>query len=346
MAVAIVGVSLRRAMRDAPRAPSPEEVAAAERRAALPRGAGETPEPAAAPSPVERAEGALPPLPGSLQGTEVDGALVADASGHFQPGPEALRLFDYFLSARGEEGAATIRARIEAQIAERLPPSARDEALRLYDTYLLYLDEASRLVSEGTAVDDMEQRFQELRELRRQVFGSATARALFEEAEQIEEVALERRRIMSDPDLNDRERIQRLAELQNRLPEDVRRAEAEAYAPLRLAREEDRLREQGASEAEIRALREQMVGEDAAQRLEDLDRDRAAWSERMAAYRKERDEVLYSVRNAPEEAKVRFLRRVRERHFEPHERPRVEALDRIELRERSLGRVPVDAEGP
>ena len=66
----------------------------------------------------------------------------------------------------------------------------------------------------------------------------------------------------------------------------------------------------------------------------------------MKAYREERDKILENVRNAPAEAQAIFLRRVRERHFEPDELPRVEALDRIELRDRSLGRVVIPLEAP
>jgi lipase chaperone LimK len=146
---------------------------------------------------------------------------------------------------------------------------------------------------------------------------------------------------MNDPTLDARERIRRLAELQSELPENVQRAEAEAHSPLRLARDEERLRAEGASEEEIQAMREEQARAAETQRQDDLDRTRAAWSVRMLAYREERDRVLANVSSAPDEAKAVFLSRVRERHFEPEEIPRVEALDRLELRDRSLGRVPI-----
>jgi lipase chaperone LimK len=187
----------------------------------------------------------------------------------------------------------------------------------------------------------MEHRLDGLRELRRETFGPTTARMLFDDQESVERVAIERRRIMNDPNLDARERIRRLAELQSELPEEVQRAEAAAYAPLRLTREEQDLRDEGATEAEIQALHEKLAREEAAQRQETLDRTRRAWSDRMQAYRAERDRVILNVRSAPDEAKAVFLRRVRERHFEPEEIPRVEALDRIELRDRSLGNAPI-----
>lgn len=288
-------------------------------------------------------EGAGPgALPGSLTGTEVDGELRVDPAGHLAPGPEALRLFDYFLSARREESDTVIRMRVAEEARRRLPEGARAEALALYDRYVDYLAQGAGIDEQVPDPVDIERRYQLVRELRREVFGPSVAYALFEEQERIEEVTVERRRVMDDPTLTDRARIERLAEIQARLPEEMRRAEAEAYAPLRLARDEDELRTGGGSEAEIQALREESVGGEAAERLADLDQERQSWALRMAAYREERDRVMTGTTNAPEEAKVAFLRRVRERHFSPDELPRVEALDRIELRDRSLGRVPVE----
>jgi lipase chaperone LimK len=271
----------------------------------------------------------------------VDGELRVDAAGRLQPGPETLRLFDYFLSARGEESDLAIRMRVAAEVQRRLPEGARAEALAIYDRYVAYLARGAAIDEQVPDPADIERRYQLVRELRREVFGPSLAYALFAEQERIEGVAVERRRVMDDPTLSDREKIERLAEIQARLPEDIRRAEAEAYAPLRLTREEDELRARGGSDAEVQALREQLVGEEAAGRLAELDRERERWSERMAAYRLERDRVMDGTLNAPEEARIAFLRRVRERHFTPEELPRVEALDRIELRERSLGRAPV-----
>lgn len=298
--------------------------------------------PSAAPPPLaarEASEAAVPPEP--VAGTQVDGDLRVDASGGFVPGPEALRFFDSFLTASGEESDATVRVRVSGEVGRRLSGTAGAEALALYDHYLQYLVGVAAIDRKLSDTADMERRHQQVRELRRETFGPSLAYALFQERERIEEVAVERRRVMDDPTLSDRERIQRLAEIQARLPEEVRRSEAEAYSSLRLAREEDELRTGGGSEAEIQALREQSMGVEAADRLGKLDRERASWALRMQEYREERDRVMAGTTNAPEEAKAAFLRRVRERHFGPDELPRVEALDRIEMRDRSLGRAPV-----
>ena len=300
------------------------------------RGVDETRGPAAGASAA-----ASEPLPPSLEGSVVTGDLRADERGRFVPAPDALRLFDYYLLARGEVSEAWVQAHVKREIETRLPASAQASAWALFVQYLAYLDAEATVEVGAVEPDEMERRLDALRDLRRETFGPTTAQMLFADQESVERVAIERRRVMNDPSLDARERIRRLAELQSGLPEEVQRADAEAYAPLRLARDEERMRAEGATEDEIQGMREEQTLAAEAQHQDALDRTRQAWSVRMKAYREERDRVLTNVRSAPEEAKAVFLSRVRERHFEPDEVPRVEALDRIELRDRSLGRVPI-----
>jgi len=286
---------------------------------------------------------ALPPLPISLAGTEVEGDLRVDAAGRFAAGPEALRLFDYYLSARDEEPLSVIRERIEREIAERLPEGARARARAraLFEDYLAYLRDVAALEAVGPSADEMEERLERLAALRREHFGAERAADLFAEDEKRERVSVERRRILDDPELSDRDRIEALAELQRRIPDDVREAERRELLPMRLAMQEDRLRAEGASEGEIRALRERLLGGEATpERMEELDRQRRIWERRMEAYRRERDAVLDQIPEADEPTRARFIRDVRSRHFSPEELPRVEAIDRIEARQQGETAVP------
>src|SRR5690606_18985313 len=215
-----------------PRQPAEERGAVRARRAALAAGAlaalavaagvalvrsGERPAaPAAAPAPaavaapppaatrgrVDPAEAPLPPLPASLAGTEVDGDLRLE-NGRFVAGPEALALFDYFLSATGEEPDEIIRARIVAEIRRRLPPDAAREAEALLDRYLAYREAARELFTRSDLdYADVEKRFQLVRELRREQFGAELAAALFGEEEHVVAIELERRRVLARDDLD------------------------------------------------------------------------------------------------------------------------------------------------
>ena len=290
------------------------------------------PVPIAAPTPSSAAAPAAPDAPvASLRDTEVDGGLGVGPDGRFRPSREALALFDYFLSATGEELPAQTRARIEAEIARRLPPEAAPDALAFFAQYLAYRAEAEQLAREvrvaGSA--DLERRLQWVRELRRKHFGAELASTLFGDEERAVEIALERRRVASDASLSESERRAELDALEQELPASVRAAREAATLPARLAEKERALRAAGGGDAELRALREETVGPEAAERLAALDEARAAWTRRIDAYRVERDRVLADPSLDPPTREAR-LEELRSRGFDARERIRVRTLDELE----------------
>jgi len=269
--------------------------------------------------------------PASLRDSAVDGELLADANGHFVPTPRTLALFDYFLSATGEEPAAQLRARIGVAIAQRLSQDAAREANAFLDRYLRYRADAAEAASDErlAASADLERRLQWLRELRRKHFGPELATTLFRDDERALEVAIEARRVDSDASLSETEKTARLEGLERQLPDGARRARDASAAPLRLIQAEEQLRARGGSDAELRALREGMVGAEATARLEERDRGRASWNERLAAYRTERDAVLADAKlDAP--TREVAVEAVRAQRFDARERIRVRVIDEME----------------
>jgi lipase chaperone LimK len=270
------------------------------------------------------AAAALPPLPESLRGTEPGGGLFADAHGRFVPSREALALFDYYFSASGEEPDEVIRMRITAEIRGRLPASAVAEAEAFFAAYLAYRDAAETLFATEPASDDLERRFQRIREIRREAFGAGVAADLFGEEERVTEVDLARRRVAQDDTLTREERERRIAELDAELPEAERAARAEVRQAIDLRAAESQLRAAGASDAEIHAERERRVGPEAAARLAALDAQRAEWSARVAAWRAEREALR--ARGATDAE----LAALRDERFSAPERLRLDALERRE----------------
>src|SRR5262249_10566544 len=154
---------------------------APERRA--PAAAGERPVPSAgAPSselilvPTPAEPPAAAPL--SLVGTESDGPVGADASGHLVLGPGVLRFFAYYLTGEGEESDASLRARILREARRRLPAPAVLELESLLEHYLRYRGAGRSLSDLG---GDPERVHQRLRELRREHLGERAAAALYAE---------------------------------------------------------------------------------------------------------------------------------------------------------------------
>src|SRR5262249_56086368 len=132
----------------------------------------------AAPSDSPQAPAAKPGRPRSLRGTRVDGGLAVDADGRFVPGPETRRLFDYFLTATGEEPPERTRSRIVAEIERRLPPSARAEAVALLDRYLDYRERARTFEASG----DLAARGEAPARLRGEIFRADGSRKPFRDA--------------------------------------------------------------------------------------------------------------------------------------------------------------------
>lgn len=288
---------------------------------------GATPAPAG--PDTSRAE---PPLarPRSLRGTRTDGGLALEA-GHFRPTSDARRLFDYFLTASGEESPEALRARIVAEIARRLPPEAAAEATAVLDRYLAYRDRVRNLAEHGDG-DDLERRLATLVEIRREMLGVETADAFFADEEAQARTLLETRRIAGDPTLTPEERARRLdaawAALDADLPPETREARATARLAGMLPRLEEELRASGAGPDAVQALRERLAGPDAAARLADLDRRRAEWTGRVEAFRAARARLADDPSLPPDE-RTAATERLLEESFTPAERLRVQALDRI-----------------
>lgn len=287
---------------------------------------------APAPTRLRRALSVSPPpaaprspaitAPPSLRGTDVDGAVIADERGDLVVGPELLGLFDYFLSAAGEEPAAAIRARIVAAIRERAHGPAAEQAIALLDRYLGYREAASAALVERDA--DPAARLAALREIRRAWFGEASAARLFGDEERELEATIEESRIIGDGTLSPEERDARIADVEAALPEIVREAREAATRPLAQQAEEQALRDAGASDEELHAHRAATVGPEAADRLAELDRQRAAWQRRLDAFAGARADLEATVvdpgeRRAAEEALLG-------RSFTPEERLRVRAI--------------------
>lgn len=269
----------------------------------------------------------VPPaaLPASLEGTDADGVLEADAAGHLVISIELRRLFDHFLAASGEEPIATMRARIIAVLRARLPATAAAEAIEILDRYLAYRDAARRLVPPSA---DPVAGLDQVHDLRGKMFSPAVVKAFFADEEAAIYAALARRDVLADTTLSPAERERRLAEIDARTPAAVRDARAAAMAPLYELNRETALRASGASDEQIAAARTAALGPDAAARLADLDRAHAAWDARLAQFRAERAALLADPRLDDAERRRR-IDDLLARSFTPPERIRVEALDRI-----------------
>lgn len=266
-----------------------------------------------------------PALPGSLDGTDADGALEA-SGGHLVVSLELRRLFDHFLAASGEEPLATMRARIIAALRAKLPgppAPAAGEAIDILDRYLAYR-EAARGLHPASDRDGLDQ----VHELRAKHFTPEVARVFFADEEATTYAALARRDVLRDQTISEAERQHKLAALDALIPAAERAGRAAAMAPLVEMERERQLRDSGASEAAITASRTAAFGADGAARLAQLDQQRAQWDARLARFRAARAAIQADAK-LDEAERQRRIDALLTASFTEQERVRVEALDRV-----------------
>jgi lipase chaperone LimK len=166
-------------------------------------------------------------LPPSLQGTEVDGELEVDANGHLKITGGIRRVFDYFLSAVGEEPLDSIIKRIRAYIRHKLPAAAADEAERILDNYINYKRglEAIPQVASGAGQIDIEalrRQMQQVQALRTQFFSPEVIAAFFGDEDAYDRYTLARLDLLQNKSLSPTQRADQLAALEQQLPESMR----------------------------------------------------------------------------------------------------------------------------
>lgn len=267
--------------------------------------------------------------PASLRGTDPDGELIVGPTGRLVISAEVRAFFDYFLAATGELEPSALRALLIVEIEARLPAETAAEAIALLDRYLDYRRRSRHLAEQGDVAADLRARFEQLRALRREVLGEETAAAFFGEEEAVLDVDLAWREVLADPELAPEERERLIEAAEQQLPAAVRSARQAARLPLRLFEQEQRLRATGSSEAAVRALRLETVGEEATRRLEAMDREDAEWRRRIARY-DERRALILAEPHLTDAARDEQIRALREREFNPTERLRVAAHERLQ----------------
>lgn len=270
---------------------------------------------------------ALHETPASLQGTDVDGELRVDAQGNLVTSIGVRRVFDYFLSTLGEEDIEMIKARIAAYLGEQLPPVAAQQAWRLLNNYLDYQQALRELPLQSRDAPGVREAMRQRQQLRQVWLGAEVAEAFFGFEDALDNFTVARMEIMENPHLSDEEKQRQVMMLEHNLPAPIIEAKQRLLAPVEVGKQVAALRERGASEAEVRALREQRFGAEAAARFEQLDEERAQWDARYQDYAQRRASILAS--GLAEQDQQREIERLQRQLFDELEVRRVQALDRV-----------------
>jgi lipase chaperone LimK len=270
------------------------------------------------------------PLPASFAGTEVDGVFRLDAQGNLLISEDIRRIFDYFLAAIGEEPLQASIERLQGYIVGQLAEPARQQALDLLEQYLQYKRELvllERDLPQMANLEALRQRELAVQALRARLFDSTTQQAFFAREEAYNQFSLQRLAIVHDPRLDDAAKAVAVEQLRHSLPAEMQ----DAVLPQlqnELRSQTEQLRASGASPAQIRQLRQQLVGAEATQRLEALDQQRQHWARRIAQYQEEKAAIEANTGLSAQE-KSHAIERLIEASFDERERLRLEAATQL-----------------
>ena len=267
------------------------------------------------------------PVPGS--GEQVDPARMFDlgVAGDLRVDLETKAALDMIVAELGDNPSAEALEKLERSLRGGLPREAAEQVLAMVQSYRSYtqaLAKSAALQRPPQSPEEMRQLLEQDAALRRRHFDPATSNALFGVQEAYSRYTLDAQAIESDPRLSAVEKARQLHALRSALPGEVAELEP-ALSPkaselnLRIAE----LRERGGTEAQVQALRTQVMGSDAASSIGEMDAQNAQWAERHQAFRQARDALLATSPADPRAAVEQLLAQ----HFSGEELPGARAYD-------------------
>jgi len=275
-------------------------------------------------------------LPRSLRGTDVNGGFEVDSNGHLILSKSNKDFFEYFLSTLGEENLEQVMDRMISLIELKLPSPAKEETIQLLHNYVdlkRALVNLEQEVGEGLAqygdspLAQHKARLEMLSGLRNQYLGNEAATAFFGESEDFDRYMLDKMAVTSNATLSDQERSQALVSLMENAPESIKPRLEDEYKMQKLNLDVENLRASGADSEAIYQARSQVLGEDAAQRLAQVDQAQAEWTNKYQDYQTQKAQI--DSEGLSEEAYQTQVEALQTRLFEENEIRRVQALDRI-----------------
>ncbi|WP_192891317.1 lipase secretion chaperone [Vibrio bathopelagicus] len=249
----------------------------------------------------------------SQQDTEIDNASAKD-------------MMEYFVSGNTELTLEDIRDNV-AKHHEQSQAAIVDEAL-----FAKYLEYKSALTSldvqfdtTSISAEDLRALNQALLDLQSQFFSESEVSILFTHDNRMREIALEKL-LLKQEGLDESEYQQRLESYLSEQPDYVQVSHQNQVLLPQLSSSEG-LDEQGKY-----LKRNELVGEEATQRLEALDQQRESFEGALEVYFVERNDILNDSALSEIEQKE-TIAQLREAHFHPQQLRRVEAIERIRAAE-------------
>nr|WP_289056819.1 lipase secretion chaperone [uncultured Psychrobacter sp.] len=273
-------------------------------------------------------------LPRSLRGTQVDGEIIIDENKQLVVTEGLRRLFDYFLSAIGEEDEAVIFARVESYIRHHTPEPAASQAVAIFGNYVAYLKalpdiekrygnlqlQASK--SGELDLNAIAQQRQEVASLRQQYFDKTTIEAFFGAEDNYDDYSMEMVRINQNEQMSEAQKQAARQDYVSRLPDGAIKTNIMQQANLNeLMARTEQMKAAGASPEALYNMRRELVGAPAAERLAQVDQEDANFDQRFTQYEAQKAQLLSQ--NANPAAAQSQIEQLEQQLFDDAERKRL-----------------------
>ena len=273
-------------------------------------------------------------LPRSLQGTEVDGEIIIDENKQLVVTEGLRRLFDYFLSALGEEDEAVIYARVESYIRSHTPEPAASQAMKIFDQYIAYLKAIpaiekryGNLQLQATKNGELDlsvvaQQQQDVAKLRQQYFNKNTITAFFGAEDAYDDYSIAMVKINQDKQMSDAQKEAAKQDYISRMPDNATKANIAQQANLEeLISRTEQMQAKGATAEELYNMRRELVGAPAAARLAQVDQQDAHFDQRFKQYQAQKQQLLSQ--NADKAQAQTQINQIEQQLFNETERKRL-----------------------
>ena len=255
-----------------------------------------------------------------------------DENGRVVPDQAAMQALEKGYSELGPNLSPQDMAELQELIRVGLPGPAGEEAAQILDNYYRFraaevefngqMENRLRMTQTGSNALPTGDRYEELVELRRSYLGKEVADRLFAVEDAQARHMFEAIEIQQNANLTAEEKQAQQAALQAQLNDRlvaVGQLEPEEAAAEKVRR----LRESGASSADIYSTREEMLGTQSAYELAAADREEAQWQRRFNGFWQARRYVMEA--GLDEGERERQIEQLLDQYFSPEERDRARA---------------------
>ncbi|MCG3882385.1 lipase secretion chaperone [Psychrobacter sp. Ps3] len=244
-------------------------------------------------------------LPRSLRDTQVDGEIIINENKQLVVTEGLRRLFDYFLSALGEEEEATIYARVESYIRHHTPEPAASQAVAIFGNYVAYLKALpeiekhyGNLQLQATKNGELDlnaitQQKQDVASLRQQYFDKTTIEAFFGASDSYDDYSMEMVRINQNEQMSEAQKQAARQDYVSRLPDGAIKTNIMQQANLNeLMARTEQMKAAGSSPEALYNMRRELVGAPAAERLAQVDQEDANFDQRFQQLQSQKQQIL------------------------------------------------------